>query len=184
MNKLNVTKERFEKSRYFKRKYGTLKYISESGRTYKTDKGKIIRFVTEAREYIDDDSIDEESAEEFIIFEDPKIFEQIANVHKKEEKKVEKEIEQKDITKQDVKQEVEKVVVNNGPGIGTAIASTAIAGAGSILTNPSVIGLAAGAYGLNKMGNDVKDLVVGYQQLRKSQANNASIEAGLKKQMD
>lgn len=92
MNKLNVTKERFEKSRYFKRKYGTLKYISESGRTYKTDKGKIIRFVTEAREYIDDDSIDEESAEEFIIFEDPKIFEQIANVHKKEEKKVEKEI--------------------------------------------------------------------------------------------
>ena len=39
MKKLNITKERFEKSRYFTRKYGTLEYVSESGRLYKTSKG-------------------------------------------------------------------------------------------------------------------------------------------------
>ena len=44
MKKLNITKERFEKSRYFIRKYGTLEYVSESGRLYKTSKGQILKF--------------------------------------------------------------------------------------------------------------------------------------------
>lgn len=48
MKKLNITKEQFEKSKYFKNKYGTLKYISESGKTFKTSKGNILRFVKES----------------------------------------------------------------------------------------------------------------------------------------
>ena len=44
MKKLNITKEQFNRSRYFKNKYGTLKYVSESGKVYKTSKGKLIRF--------------------------------------------------------------------------------------------------------------------------------------------
>lgn len=44
MKKLNITKERFEKSRYFKRKYGKLEYVSESGNLYKTNKGKVLMF--------------------------------------------------------------------------------------------------------------------------------------------
>lgn len=44
MKKLNITKERFEKSRYFMRKYGTLEYVSESGKVYKTSKGKLLKF--------------------------------------------------------------------------------------------------------------------------------------------
>ena len=34
MKKLNITKEQFEKSRYFKNKYGTLEYVSESGKLF------------------------------------------------------------------------------------------------------------------------------------------------------
>ena len=44
MKKLNITKERFEKSRYFQKKYGTLKYVSESGKLFKTNKGKTLKF--------------------------------------------------------------------------------------------------------------------------------------------
>ena len=44
MKKLNITKEQFEKSRYFKNKYGTLEYVSESGKLFKTDKGKVLMF--------------------------------------------------------------------------------------------------------------------------------------------
>ena len=44
MKKLNVTKERFEKSRYFQKKYGKLEYVSESGNLYKTNKGKVLMF--------------------------------------------------------------------------------------------------------------------------------------------
>lgn len=44
MKKLNITKEQFEKSRYFKNKYGKLEYVSESGRLFKTNKGKILMF--------------------------------------------------------------------------------------------------------------------------------------------
>lgn len=44
MKKLNITKERFEKSRYFQKKYGKLKYVSESGKVFKTNKGKVLMF--------------------------------------------------------------------------------------------------------------------------------------------
>ena len=44
MNKLNITKEQFNRSRYFKDKYGKLEYVSESGRMFKTDKGKVLMF--------------------------------------------------------------------------------------------------------------------------------------------
>lgn len=44
MKKLNITKERFEKSRYFTKKYGNLEYVSESGKMFKTDKGKVLMF--------------------------------------------------------------------------------------------------------------------------------------------
>jgi hypothetical protein len=44
MKKLNITKERFEKSNYFKNKYGKLEYVSESGKLFKTSKGKILKF--------------------------------------------------------------------------------------------------------------------------------------------
>ena len=44
MKKLNITKEQFEKSRYFKDKYGTLEYVSESGKAFKTSKGKVLMF--------------------------------------------------------------------------------------------------------------------------------------------
>ncbi len=44
MKKLNITKEQFEKSRYFKNKYGTLEYVSESGKVFKTNKGKLLKF--------------------------------------------------------------------------------------------------------------------------------------------
>ena len=44
MKKLNITKEKFEKSRYFQKKYGKLKYVSESGKYFKTSKGKVLKF--------------------------------------------------------------------------------------------------------------------------------------------
>ena len=44
MKKLNITKEAFEKSNYFKNKYGKLEYVSESGKVFKTDKGRILMF--------------------------------------------------------------------------------------------------------------------------------------------
>ena len=44
MKRLNITKEQFEKSRYFKDKYGTLEYVSESGKAFKTSKGKVLMF--------------------------------------------------------------------------------------------------------------------------------------------
>ena len=43
MKKLNITKEQFEKSRYFKNKYGKLEYVNESGKVFKTDKGKVLQ---------------------------------------------------------------------------------------------------------------------------------------------
>ena len=44
MKKLNITKEHFEKSKYFKNKYGNLEYVSESGNLFKTNKGKVLKF--------------------------------------------------------------------------------------------------------------------------------------------
>ena len=39
MKKLNITKEHFEKSNYFNKKYGKLEYVSESGKLFKTEEG-------------------------------------------------------------------------------------------------------------------------------------------------
>ena len=44
MKKLNIRKEQFNKSHYFQTKYGKLAYVSESGKVYKTDKGKLLKF--------------------------------------------------------------------------------------------------------------------------------------------
>ena len=44
MKKLNITKEQFNRSRYFKNKYGSLKYVSESGNVFKTSKGNLLKF--------------------------------------------------------------------------------------------------------------------------------------------
>ena len=49
MKKLNITKERFEKSNYFQGKYGKLEYVSESGKLFKTNKGQVLMF----KEYVD-----------------------------------------------------------------------------------------------------------------------------------
>ena len=58
MKKLNITKEAFEKSKYFTNKYGELEYVSESGKLFKTNKGKILKFKEStkkfAKESIDD----------------------------------------------------------------------------------------------------------------------------------
>ena len=48
MKKLNMTKEQFNRSKYFQRKYGKLEYVSESGRLFKTNKGKVLMFVKES----------------------------------------------------------------------------------------------------------------------------------------
>jgi len=45
MKKLNITKEQFNRSRYFQKKYGTLEYVSESGKVFKTSKGKLLKFM-------------------------------------------------------------------------------------------------------------------------------------------
>ena len=44
MKKLNVTKEHFEKSKYFTKKYGKLEFVSESGKLFKTEKGNVLKF--------------------------------------------------------------------------------------------------------------------------------------------
>ena len=44
MKKLSITKESFEKSKYFTNKYGKLEYVSESGKVFKTSKGKMLKF--------------------------------------------------------------------------------------------------------------------------------------------
>lgn len=158
MKKLNITKEQYKESEYAK-KYGNLKYVSESstGRLFKTDKGQILKFVAEAREYVDDNSIEPDTAEEFIIFDDPTILDKIANVQKKEEKKVQEEIKDDDVSKQEVAQ-----AASQGPGLGAQVASSAITGATSIVTNPTVISLAAAAYGANKVKNTVTNLIDDY----------------------
>lgn len=175
MKKLNITKEQYSSSEYAK-KYGKLKFVSESshGNLYKTEKGRILKFVTEAREYVDDSSIEADTAEEFIIFEDPDIFQKIANVQKQEEKKVEQEIKNDDVDKKDVAQ-----AANQGPGIGAQVASSSISGATSIVTNPTVISLAAGAVAANKVADITNNVINAHNQTKKAQANLAQIEKGL-----
>lgn len=186
MKKLIITKERYQKSKYLQEKYGKLKFISESGNVYKTDKNTVLELVTEAKEYIDDDSIDAESAEEFIIFDDPNIFNQIANVQKKEDAKVEKEIEQKDIdNQQDVAKEVQKQDSGGGgPTIGREVASAAITGTTNIITNPTVIGLAAAAVGAGAASGSIKKVVDDFQNLQKTRQSNSASQQLLQKHKD
>jgi hypothetical protein len=42
MKKLNITKKQYDESKYFNNKYGALKFVSESGKLYKTDKGVVL----------------------------------------------------------------------------------------------------------------------------------------------
>ena len=51
MKKLNITKEAFEKSNYFKTKYGDLEYVSESGKVFKTSKGKLLKFKESTKKF-------------------------------------------------------------------------------------------------------------------------------------
>lgn len=51
MKKLNITKKQFGESKYFTNKYGTLKYVSENGKFYRTSKGKVLKFKESNDEY-------------------------------------------------------------------------------------------------------------------------------------
>ena len=42
MKKLNITKKQYDESKYFNNKYGALKFVSESGKLFKTDKGVVL----------------------------------------------------------------------------------------------------------------------------------------------
>ena len=44
MKRLNITKEQFNRSNYFQKKYGKLEYVSESGKLFKTTKGRVLKF--------------------------------------------------------------------------------------------------------------------------------------------
>lgn len=174
MKKLGITKEQFEESAELKSQYGNLAYVNESGSLYKTDKGRILKFVKEAREYVNDDSIEPDTTDEFIIFDDPEIFNKIANLQKKEEKKVQEEIKDDDVSKQEVAQAASK-----GPGLGTQVASSAITGATNIVTNPTVISLAATAYAANKAADTVTNLIDDYKDAKKAQANSELLAKSL-----
>ena len=52
MKKLNITKEQFNRSNYFQRKYGKLEYVSESGKLFKTTKGEVLKFVNESKRVV------------------------------------------------------------------------------------------------------------------------------------
>ena len=66
MKKLNITKEQFNRSNYFQKKYGKLEYVSESGNLFKTNKGKVLKFNESldedgsGRDYYGDDFFDDE----------------------------------------------------------------------------------------------------------------------------
>jgi hypothetical protein len=53
MKKLNITKKQYDESKFFTKKYGALKYVSESGKLYKTDKGVVLAL--EAKEDDEDE---------------------------------------------------------------------------------------------------------------------------------
>lgn len=59
MKKLNITKKQFNESKYFQHKYGKLEYVSESGKVYKTSKGKVLKF-KESKELVNEDAVDED----------------------------------------------------------------------------------------------------------------------------
>lgn len=57
MKKLNITKKQYDESKYFKNKYGAIKFVSESGKHYKTDKGVVLALESEIKKEDGDDSI-------------------------------------------------------------------------------------------------------------------------------
>lgn len=62
MKKLNITKKQYDESKYFNQKYGSLKFVSESGKLYKTDKGVVLALESEEDDEpkdLDDDFGDE-----------------------------------------------------------------------------------------------------------------------------
>lgn len=170
MKTLRLTKEQFNKSKFLQKKYGKLKFVSESGRYYKTDKDVVLRLVKEAREYIDDDSIEVDSAEEFIIFDDPEIFKKIAEVQNKKGKEVQDEVKSGEVNPEEVAQQAGQAVDNvegDGKKGGSAlaatistvggIASSAITGAATLANNPAVLtaAAAAGYKGLLNKANEI-----------------------------
>ena len=54
MKKLNITKEQFNKSQYLQKKYGKLEFVSESGKYFKTSKGKVLKFNESADQTLED----------------------------------------------------------------------------------------------------------------------------------
>jgi hypothetical protein len=57
MKRLRITKEQFNRSNYFQKKYGKLEYVSESGRLFKTSKGKVLKFTESYEDEYDDESV-------------------------------------------------------------------------------------------------------------------------------
>lgn len=57
MKKLNITKKQYDESKYFTNKYGAIKFVSESGKHYKTDKGVVLALESEIKKEDGDDSI-------------------------------------------------------------------------------------------------------------------------------
>jgi len=57
MKKLNITKKQYDESKYFTKKYGAIKFVSESGKHYKTDKGVVLALESEMKKEDGDDSI-------------------------------------------------------------------------------------------------------------------------------
>lgn len=75
MKKLNITKKQYDESKYFTNKYGNLKYMSESGKLYKTDKGVVL-----ALEATEDDEEDKGKDDD----EEPKGAEEIGGDEEEE----------------------------------------------------------------------------------------------------
>ena len=107
---------------------------------FKTDKGRILKFVVEAREYVNDDSIDEDSVEEFILFDDPDIFNKIAAVQKKEGEKIQDEVKDGEVDVKQVANSAEKAAKIGAAG---SIASSAITAGANVATSKAALGLAA-----------------------------------------
>lgn len=64
MKKLPITRKQFTESKYFQKKYGKLEYVSESGKFFKTDKGRILKFMEETTYGLSNDELEKELADE------------------------------------------------------------------------------------------------------------------------
>lgn len=64
MKKLNITKKQYDESKYFNKKYGALKFVSESGKVYKTDKGVVLALESEEDDTKEDEKDDAPASEE------------------------------------------------------------------------------------------------------------------------